>query len=135
MQHVFSIHPYSGVGPITFGMSRRRVAALLGQPEAVDRDFLGRVAEVRGGVSVKYDKANRVNEISFTSDVDVYLGDVHVFASKRLLKQLAATEEPYETVGFKVFFGIGIALTGFGKKKEAKTLSVFSKDLVPLWRA
>ena len=40
----------------------------------------------------------------------------------------------FNTVGFKVYFEVGIALTGFGKYKEAKTISIFSKELINIWK-
>jgi hypothetical protein len=47
---------------------------------------------------------------------------------------LTRLEKPLNTLGFKVFFNFGIAVTGFSKNKESKSISVFSKELVKDWK-
>jgi len=129
----FQIDPYVGVGPVKFGMGKKDVEKILGKPEDTYKDFLDRTVEVRGSVSIKYAKS-KVNEMSFLDDADVFLSGINVLKDKDAIKKLDAIGTPHNSVGFKIYFDLGIMVTGFSKKKEDKTLSVFTKELEPLLR-
>lgn len=130
---VFEIDPYAGVGPVKFGMSKKDVEKILGKPEDAYKDFLDRTVEVRGSISIKYAKS-KVNEVSFLDGVDVFLNGINILKDKDAIKKLDSLGQPHNSVGFKIYFDLGIMVTGFSKKKEDKTLSVFAKELEPLLR-
>lgn|SRR5688572_2723737 len=130
----YQIDPYIGVGPIKFGAGKKDVEKVLGKPDDTYKDFLDRTVEVRGSVSIKYSKPGKVNEVSFLDDVDVFFREINILKDKDAAKKLDAISKPENSVGFKIYFDLGITVTGFGKKKEAKTLSVFAKELEPLLR-
>lgn len=131
----YEIVPYESVGPILFGMSKREVAAIFGKPDITEKDFIGRVVELRNELSIKYNKAGKVNEVTFSDGANVHLNGISIFNHDDALSRLNDIEKPFNTVGYKVYFLLGIAITGFSKKKDSKTLSVFARELEPLWRA
>lgn len=135
MEEKLLIHPYISVGNIRFGMMKEEVELLFErEADTVFQDFLKRTDARWENISVKFNKKGFVNEISFVNgrykvfyeDTDLFCGDI--------VKILNKKEKPFNTVGFKVYFEVGIALTGFGKNKEEKTVSIFSKELVKVWK-
>lgn len=130
----YRIEPHVGVGPIRFGMRKKEVERVLGKPADTYKDFLDRTVEVRGDVSVKYGSGGKVNEVSFLQDADVWLGDISILKDRDAVKRLDALDKPEVSVGYRIYFGLGLMLTGFGRKKEAKTVSVFAKELESLLR-
>lgn len=129
----FNIEPYIGAGPIKFGMTKAAVAKILGKPEHSGKISMGRTDERRGAVAIRYNKKGKVDEISFLDTVFVTFEEQDLFNSPKGLKFLETKEKPIDKYGFKIFFGLGVAVTGISKKKEEKTISVFAKELEPLW--
>lgn len=43
-------------------------------------------------------------------------------------------EKPFERLGFKVYFSLGITITGFSDNEEATTVNIFSSDLKDKWK-
>ncbi|WP_441899868.1 hypothetical protein [Pedobacter psychrotolerans] len=132
----FNIVPYQSVGPIRFGMSRKEIETLFGKPQKEIKDMLERSELIYGDLSIKLAKKSGVNEVSFSKDPSINLtyNDLNIFQTEDIIKKLDQIEKPFNTVGFKVFFEIGLALTGFSKKKDDKTASVFAKELIALWK-
>lgn len=132
----FIIVPYQSVGPIRFGMSRKEIETLFGKPQKEIKDMLERSELIYGDLSIKLAKKSGVNEVSFSKDPSINLtyNDLNIFQTEDIIKKLDQIEKPFNTVGFKVFFEIGLALTGFSKKKDDKTASVFAKELIALWK-
>ena len=129
----FNIEPYIGAGPIKFGMTKAQVAKILGKPEHYGITHSGRIDERRGPVAIRYNKKGKVDEISFLDTALVTFDGQGLFNSPKGLKFLETKEKPVDSYGFKIFFSLGIAVTGISKKKEEKTVSVFAKELEPLW--
>lgn len=130
----FNIEPYIGAGPIKFGMTKAEVSKILGKPEHSAKNSIGLLVERRGAVKIRYNDKGKANEISFLDTVSVIFDGQDLFNSPQGLKFLQTKEKPIDKYGFKVFFSLGIAVTGISKKKEDKTLTVFAKELEPLWR-
>ncbi|HSC69489.1 MAG TPA: hypothetical protein VLC79_17485 [Cellvibrio sp.] len=126
---IFDISPYKGADPIFFGMSSQEVESILGSPEDKYIDFLERNVEIRDDIFIKYNKKGLVNEITCSPGVDVLLNGTNIFKNKEALSILESLDTPEDSMGFKTFFKLGISLTGFSKKKESKTISVFSKEM------
>ena len=137
MNNEFKINPYESVGDIRFGMAKDEIMALFGkEPDNISFDYLQRTNMMWDNISIKLNAKELVNDISFVdSKYKIFYKDISVMeGSGALIKLLNKTEKPLNTVGFKVYFAVGIALTGFGKSKEDKTISVFSKELIKLWK-
>ena len=132
----FIIVPYQSVGPIRFGMSRKEIETLLGKPLKEINDILERSELIYGDLSIKLAKKTGVNEVSFNKDPSINLiyNDLNIFQTEDIIEKLKQVEKPFNSVGFKVFFEIGLALTGFSKKKDDKTASIFAKELIALWK-
>ena len=133
-QVTFNIDPYIGAGPIKFGMTKAQVAKILGKPEHSGKTYTGRTDERRGPIAIRYNKKGKVDEISFLDTVSVTFDGQDLFNSPKGLKFLETKEKPVSSYGFKIFFSLGIAVTGISKKKEEKTVSVFAKELESLWK-
>ena len=136
MKNELLIYPYVSVGDIKFGMKKEDVESIFErEPDTISQDFLKRIDARWENISVKFDKKKLVNEISFTNGTyRVFYENIDIFNDDNIIKLLNKTEKPLNTVGFKVYFKVGIAFTGFGKNKEEKTVSIFSKELIDLWK-
>jgi hypothetical protein len=137
MEEDLLIHPYISIGNIKFGMNEEEVKLLFNKnPDIVLHDYLKRTDARWDNISVKFDKKGLANEVSFIKGrYRAFFDDIDLFNDNNTIKTLNKIEKPLNTVGFKVYFKIGIALTGFGKNKEEKTISIFSKELIKIWKA
>lgn len=137
MEEDLLIHPYISIGNIKFGMNEEEVKLLFNNnPDIVLHDYLKRTDARWDNISVKFDKKRLVNEVSFIKGrYRAFFDDIDLFNDNNTIKTLNKIEKPLNTMGFKVYFKIGIALTGFGKNKEEKTISIFSKELIKIWKA
>ena len=137
MEEDLLIHPYISIGNIKFGMNDEEVNLLFNKnPDIVLHDYLKRTDARWDNISVKFDKKGLVNEVSFIKGrYRAFFDDIDLFNDNNTIKTLNKIEKPLNTMGFKVYFKIGIALTGFGKNKEEKTISIFSKELIKIWKA
>ena len=117
-------------------MSRKEIETLFGKPQKEIKDMLERSELIYGDLSIKLAKKSGVNEVSFSKNPSINLtyNDLNIFQTEDIIKKIDQIEKPFNTVGFKVFFEIGLALTGFSKKKDDKTASVFAKELIALWK-
>ena len=52
------------------------------------------------------------------------LQNIDILNDNNIVKALGKIEKPLNTMGFKVYFKIGIAVTRFGKNKEEKTKKI-----------
>ena len=136
MREELFINPYISVGDIKFGMNEKDVKSLFDrEPDMVSQDYLKRTDMCWENISVKLNRKGLVNEISFVNGrYRVFYEGIEILNDNNIIKMLNKIEKPINTVGFKVYFEIGIALTGFGRNKEEKTVSIFSKELIKLWQ-
>ncbi|MFD2909206.1 hypothetical protein ACFSX9_10745 [Flavobacterium ardleyense] len=135
MKKVYEIVPYVSVGEIKFGMKKEEVIAVFGkEPDLITKGFLGTIELQWESVVVRFNKKGLVNEVSFLPNNNVFFNGRDILNDPETLKILSKLEKPYITVGFKVFFNFGIAVTGFSKKIDHKALTVFSKELVKVWK-
>lgn len=132
----FIIVPYQSMGAIRFGMSRKDVEILFGKPQKEIKDTLERTELIYEDVSIKQAKKSGVNEVSFNENqfINLTYHDLNIFKTEDIIEKLKQVEKPFNSVCFKVFFEIGLALTGFSKKKDDKTASIFAKELIALWK-
>ncbi len=130
------INPYVSIGDIKFGMKKEEVELLFNKkPDIVSQDYLKRTDARWDNISVKFNKKGLANEVSFVNGkYRVFFEDIDILNDDDAMKILNKIEKPLNTVGYKVYFATGIALTGFGKNKEEKTISIFSKELINLWK-
>lgn len=137
MEEDLLIHPYISIGNIKFGMNEEEVKLLFNNnPDIVLHDYLKRTDARWDNISVKFDKKGLVNEVSFIKGrYRAFFDDIDLFNDNNTIKTLNKIEKPLNTMGFKVYFKIGIAVTRFGKNKEEKTISIFSKELIKIWKA
>ena len=136
MKEDLLIQPYVSVGDIRFGMKMEDVKRLFNkEPDIKSRDYLKRIDVCWENISIKFDKKGFVNEVSFINGKykAIYEG-IDVLNDNNIINLLNKIEKPLNTVGYKVYFKAGVALTGFGKNKEEKTISVFSSELIDLWK-
>ena len=137
METSFLVIPFKSVGKIEFGMEKIEIENLFGRsPDHIDIGFLGKTNMVWGDITVKINKKGIVDEVTFgTSEkIHVLLNDIDLLKESQVIKKLNKLEEPDNVVGFKVYYSLGIAITGTGKSKEERTVSVFSKALVKQWK-
>jgi hypothetical protein len=140
MKNEYLIKPYLSVGQIEFGMSREEVERLFDvPPDRVAKSFTGKTGLYWNNISVKINTLNKMDEISFLSGgtYNIVLNDINLFEDVEVKKKLDSIEIPFVNRGFEVYFSLGISTTGFSNKEEEsneKTVSIFSKELIPAWK-
>lgn len=137
METSFLVIPFKSVGKIEFGMDKIEIENFFGRsPDYIDIGFLGKTNMVWGDITVKINKKGVVDEVTFGSseEIHVLLNAIDLLKDSQVIKKLNKIEEPDSIVGFKVYYSLGIAITGTGKSKEERTVSVFSKELVKQWK-
>ena len=126
----YTLLPYVGASPVLFGMDAAAIAALLGAPAVVHTNMLGERDESRGGVGIRYSVADSgVVEVAFVP------GEVLFFEERNLLEHpdpvavLSRSDPtPFEFLGFLVFFGLGVTVTGFHDDDPAqRAVTVFRR--------
>lgn len=124
----FVLTPYKGAEPIAFGMTPSDVASILGPPEDVGRNDLGERSETRNGISIRYSQeGEKVVEIGFVPGTRLLFDGRSLLDENDLIDVLIEHDPiPYEFVGFLIFFGLGITVTGFHDEDESqKAITVF----------
>jgi hypothetical protein len=137
----FTIEPYSGAMPITFEMSPEEVERVVGPADRLGTNSLGEREEGRGPVVIRYSKDDgRVVEIGFVPGARVTLRGHDLFEEQDLLGILARWDAAREFVGFLIYLGLGVTVTGFHDGDNAqRAITVFrrgrwdefSNDLAP----
>lgn len=133
MSNEFEIKPFSGVGPLRFGMTPQEVATALGPPEASRRPFMNTLIEYRGWLTTMYEKdSDLLYEVGFSRFFETltYKGtNIFKDPDQEVLRKLCTEDgQPYEALGFIVLLKLGMTLTGFHDgDEEKKTCSAFAK--------
>ena len=133
MDTKFNIVPYVSVGEIKFGMTLDELTEIFGKaPDTNYKDAILKITHLEwDNVSIRLNKQGKVNEVTFLEGVNkAYYEGIDILNTPALIKILNKIEKPYNTVGFKIYLKIGIALSGFSRYKEEKTVSVFSKKMI-----
>jgi hypothetical protein len=126
----FDLIPYVGSLPIRFGMTPAEVREALGEPDSVTSNRKGERDERRGETNVRYGSNNQnVVELAFGPHVPVLYKGVSLFEDPRALATLARDDPaPVEVLGFLLFLGLGIALTGVHDRDPNQlAISVFER--------
>lgn len=137
METTFLVTPFNYVGKIVFGMGKIEIENLFGKaPDYINVGFLGKINMSWGDITVKINKRGIVDEVTFgaSGEMHLLLNDIDLLKDPQVMKKLNRIEKPDNIVGFKVYYSLGIAITGTGKSKEERTVSVFSKELVKQWK-
>ncbi len=130
----FHIEPNIGALPIRFGMTAKEVAKHLGKPDSEKVNFEGNRNEYRANKKVRIGFAaekEKVRDLSFSPDKNLrlFFQDVDLLSdSQRFEALLKGDNEPQESMGFLVFFKIGVAVTGYHDgDKSQRAITVFAK--------
>ena len=135
MKKTYNLIPYVSVGNIKFGMTKTDLIEVFNKdPDSTSVSFSKRTTLDWNNIKVRLNKKGLVDEVSFIENDTVLYNELDILNDPNAIKELSKKEKPYNTVGFKVFFEFGIAVTGFSKKKDHKSLSVFSKELIKEWK-
>lgn len=136
----WTIHPYEGMGPLRFGMSRTEVAAILGSAVSAKTTFTGSLTERRGEADpICTYVSDRLAEIEVgPATSGLRIGETDVFGDDPFQVLLAL----YKTnggalagLGSVLFLGLGINTTGFIDLKtlryraepDERSLTLFQK--------
>jgi hypothetical protein len=115
---IYTIKPLVGVGDVKFGMTSEKVEEIWGSPISVTTTMLGEREERRADVTVRYDESGVV-EFTFLPDTDLFIGRVNLFtASDPAAVLLNYDPAPKESLGFLIFFKIGVVITGYHDGEE-----------------
>lgn len=123
---LYTLVPFTQVGPLSFGMSRADVLALLGPVEREQQTYTGGLLERRKAVFTIY-KNEKLHEVTFSPGARVVV-DNHLVLKQAGIDYLLATYPHQATaVGFTIFPTLGMGFTGFGKSKDAKVVMAFDR--------
>ena len=111
-------------------MTPDEVAEIIGAPSAVSNNTRGERSETRHGITVRYGDTGVV-EFAFLPESSVLLHGVDLFECSDPIDALLEVDPcPMECLGFLLFLGIGIAITGFhdgdASQKALTTFGSFS---------
>ena len=134
----FVIEPGIGVSPIFFGMTPKDVRSALGlEPECIDTSpsELRKMREYYAEfVGVDYDSNEQVYSVSFAplGRVSLRFGSTNLFDDEAGINPIAvllkADPGPFESYGFIIFDGIGVAVTGYHDNAESqRAITVYRK--------
>jgi hypothetical protein len=123
----FTLVPQKGALPLTFEMTPTEVQSAVGPPESSEVNDSGELEERRAHLIVRYSSLDSlVVEIAFLPAAKVWYKGHDLFRERSSLQFLSREDPPYEFVGFLIFLGLGITLTGFHDNDESqKAITVF----------
>ncbi|WP_105370973.1 hypothetical protein [Neorhizobium huautlense] len=120
--------PYDGISNVRFGQEREDVESVLGQPRKVKQTYTGKT-RLEYSMSMppflfSHGKFIEMNLLPDVSEPFEYKGmNLFVMPEDEVLRRLEEDDSDVrESHGFIIFFGLGLALTGFhGRNARAKS--------------
>lgn len=111
----FAIEPDVGPLPLRFGMTPFEVEQIVGKPLQVLNSYFGDRGEARAGFQLGFSQPDQhLDEAVFTPDISISLYGHDLFHERDLIATLRQFDpHAYLFVGFVVFPGLGIRLSGF----------------------
>ncbi len=137
MKEELNIIPFVSVGEIKFGMTKEEVFELMGEANYLINDLI--MNEVRACYDdfVLVFIRKRLVDFRFSSEtnlenVKIFINNIDLVNTNNIINVLSSlsNSKPSEEVkGYINFYGLGICLGGFGKRKinSGKEIRVFSK--------
>lgn len=126
----FTLRPYIGADPVTFEMTVKDVAKVLGPAKQVRTTDLDERDEVRGKVSVRYSSSDgKAIELAFLPGATLLFQSHDLFTEEHIVDFLIQHDtQPFECLGFLIFLKLGITLTGFHDQAESqRAITVFRR--------
>ena len=137
---MIKIRPYEGITigsvDVNFGMSQKEVKRILKEeaPRIEIDNIMEEIREMRWGMIFTYTKKQLLMGIRATLNVELYYEDIDIFNTEGVIDKLSLFDSPTPEAqnGYINFYGLGISMGGFGKRKipEKKLVSIFPKDRV-----
>jgi hypothetical protein len=125
------IKPNEGINDIKFGITQNQLEQIMGKPPKAEIDnIMEEVREMRQGMIFRF-VPDTLKDIVISKHVDAWVHGIDIFNTANLINLLSAYDEPTkETDGYVNFYGLGLSVGGFGKKKipEGKLVTVFAPD-------
>jgi hypothetical protein len=111
----FSIQSHEGALPLRFGMTEAGIISVLGAPQKKNKNWKGTLCLYYPFLTIGLGGAgNTADHFGFTKGAAVSYQDISFFSDLSAWKRLQDQDkEIVECVGFLVFLGLGIALSGF----------------------
>ncbi|MDR9469292.1 MAG: hypothetical protein RI559_13675, partial [Marinospirillum sp.] len=111
---IFDLEPFVKVGPLHFGMCENEVIDILGKPLSISNNRRGERNYRYSDISLRFSKESfQLVEVGMHPEVIFIVGEISIFKDSDVLaKLLKKDKDAYEYLGFVVFFGLGLTLTG-----------------------
>lgn len=127
----FDIRPYEGAGPVTFGMNREEIHAVLGLPNVGRVKPDGTLVEWWDDFSIRYERdTHRMCEMEFTDRFTVHLDGIDLFHDPEALSKLVMADgAPMKGVGAIIFLKLGISTSPqlLDAADAGRTVCIFSR--------
>ena len=123
----YCIIPYTSVGPVSFGMTRRSVTARLGPAiNEIDDNIMGEIRLYWPGL-VCYFEPKTLVAVQLEQSIRVSFKEIELFTAKNVLGQLKQKDAGHDDGGeYANFPALGICLGGFGKRRIPEGRLVFA---------
>lgn len=112
---IFELKPYSGIGPLRFGMLEDDVLSLLGMPISRTKNRRNEIEARYSDIFIRFSSdGHDLVEVGFLASSNLIFNNIDIFNEDNSLESLIALDgDVREYLGFIVFFNLGLTLTGF----------------------
>lgn len=133
----YTIEPLRGIGPVEFGMTPKKVSAVLGPPtKTKDDQIMKAFLEWRNGIEFRYLKG-RLEDVTFPRGSTLFYREHEVFSTRDIVERLKADSPDWDDSGHYVNFpSLGLCLGGFGRRRipEGKFVTAYGSSRVQFYR-
>lgn len=141
----YTIYPFEGINEIKFNMNQKDIKKLIGKADNIICDnIMGEIREERKGVVLVYIKSKLIdihfeNRFFHEKENNLFLEEINFNYSLdvlRDLRNLKNSNPSKEKNGYINFYGLGICLAGFGKRKipEGKIVYVYPRTRIESYK-
>ena len=140
---MITIRPYEGIiidsVDVNFGMSQKEIKRIFREeaPRIEIDNIMEEIREYRCGMIFTYTKKKLLMDITATLHVELYYKDIDIFNTESVIEKLSLLDTPTPEAknGYINFYGLGISMGGFGKRKipEKKIVTIFPKDRIKFY--
>ncbi|WP_452231750.1 hypothetical protein [Lacinutrix sp. MEBiC02595] len=137
MKKKYDVVPFVSVGKMEFGMTKDQIEDIIGKPsDIIDDNIMGEVRVHYPDFILVFIRKKLV-DVRFSDQLNMdntllFIKGINILETKNLievLSEITRSKPSNEIKGFINFYGLGINLAGFGKKKmkDKREVRFYSK--------
>lgn len=119
---ILDLEPFIRVGPLRFGMQENEVIDVFGNPLSTSHNRRGEMNYRYSDTSLRFSKESlQLVEVGLHPEASLIVHEINVFEDPDAFSKILQTDPVVlEHLGFVVFFGLGLTLTGFHDSDESQ---------------